>query len=71
MKNFIQSLIFIVLSSTFYSQQITSVIRGTITDRVSQATLIGVNVVLVGSDPILGTTTDVNGDYRLEIIKKG
>ena len=49
----------------------TSVIRGTITDRVSQATLIGVNVILVGSDPIIGTTTDVNGDYRLENVPTG
>ena len=71
MKNLIKTAIFLLLSSPFFSQQTTSVIRGTITDRVSQATLIGVNIILVGSDPIIGTTTDVNVDYRLENVPTG
>jgi hypothetical protein len=66
----LSSLLFFITYSS-YSQELTSVIRGTITDKVSQATLIGVNVILVGSDPIIGTTTDVNGDFRLDKVPVG
>ena len=70
MKSIFSILIGLMAFSS-YSQELTSVIRGTITDKVSQSTLIGVNVVLVGSDPMIGTTTDVNGDFRLENVPVG
>ncbi len=69
--NYFFSFILAIFAFTSYSQELTSVIKGTITDKVSQATLIGVNVILVGSDPILGTTTDVNGEFRLENVPTG
>ncbi|MEN8794348.1 MAG: carboxypeptidase-like regulatory domain-containing protein, partial [Flavobacteriales bacterium] len=70
MKSIFSILIGLMAFSS-YSQELTSVIRGTITDKVSQSTLTGVNVVLVGSDPMIGTTTDVNGDFRLENVPVG
>lgn len=63
--------LFLITSFTLFSQNLTSVIRGTVTDKVSQATLVGVNIILVGSEPIIGTTTDINGDFRLENVPVG
>ena len=71
MRKYFLTLILLLITLTYFTQQTTSVIRGTVIDKVSQATLIGVNVILVGSDPIIGTTTDINGDYRLENVPTG
>lgn len=55
-----------VLQSTFLSaQQITQSIRGRIIDQDSQIPLTGATVVVIGSDPLIGSVTDVNGDFRL------
>lgn len=54
-----------------YSQELTSVIKGKVVDKESQAPLIGVNLLLVGSDPIIGGVTDVNGEFRIENVPVG
>lgn len=53
------------------SAQITNTIRGTIVDEFSDEPLIGATVIIKGTDPIVGTTTDVNGDFQLENIPIG
>lgn len=47
------------------SQEITQNVRGTIVDQDSQMPLTGATVVVAGSDPIIGTVTDVDGNFRL------
>jgi hypothetical protein len=47
------------------------VVKGTVRDAASQATLPGATVLLVGSDPPLGTTTDLDGRFRLEAVPLG
>ena len=47
------------------------VVKGTVRDAASQATLPGATVLLVGSDPPLGTTTDMDGRFRLEAVPLG
>jgi hypothetical protein len=47
------------------------VVKGTVRDGASQATLPGATVLLVGSDPPLGTTTDMDGRFRLENVPLG
>lgn len=48
-----------------------STIRGTVTDRQTQSPLPGATVILLGSDPIIGTTTDEHGHYLLEHVPAG
>ena len=57
--------------SKVYSQQLTQTVRGTIIDMDSHLPLIGVAVRLVGSDPVKGAVTDINGEFRLEKIGVG
>jgi len=74
-------IVFIVLASLFSgvlagteysaSTQYTQTIRGTVTDAVTGFPLIGANVILLNSDPLVGTITDVNGNFELAHIPVG
>jgi len=49
----------------------TQTIRGTVVDAVTGYALLGANVILLDSDPIVGTSTDLNGNFYLENIAVG
>jgi len=72
MKNLI--LIMTVLCPIFgFGQQEDPVqtIRGTIIDQQSQAPLIGANVIVIDSDPFIGSSSDMDGKFRLENVPVG
>ena len=72
MKKIIYTTFIIIMFTTVaYSQQLTQTVRGTVIDMDSQLPLIGVAVRLVGSDPVKGAITDINGEFRLEKIEVG
>jgi hypothetical protein len=52
-------------------QNLTQTVRGTIIDNDSKLPLIFATVVIAGSDPVMGTTTDADGKFRLEGISIG
>jgi len=62
---------FLSVTFTGGSQELISTIKGTVTDKISQSPLIGATVILVNSDPINGTVTDINGEFRLENVPAG
>ncbi|PLW95830.1 MAG: TonB-dependent receptor, partial [Marinilabiliales bacterium] len=47
------------------------IIRGKVSDKLSGETLIGVTVIVEGSDPMIGTTTDLDGNFSLDRIEPG
>jgi len=53
------------------AQDLTQTIRGKITDQDSKTPLPGVNVIIMGSDPILGASTDIDGEFRIERVPLG
>ena len=53
------------------SQTLTQTIRGTVLDIDTQLPLIGAEVMVLDTDPVLGTTTDQNGQFRLERVPVG
>ena len=53
------------------AQQGIQTIRGTVLDQQSKYQLAGATVVVVDSDPIIGTTADENGEFRLTNIPLG
>ncbi len=53
------------------SAQLTQTVRGVVVDAESQYPLIGVNVIVLDSDPLVGSVTDEKGKYRLKGVKIG
>lgn len=51
--------------------ELTQTIRGTILDKDSQQPIFGATVIVVGSNPIKGATTDEFGRYRIPNVKVG
>lgn len=72
MKKAIVTALTCLLATTFcYAQNLSQTVRGTIRDIDNNSPLIGASVVIVGSDPIVGTTTDIDGKFRLINVPTG
>lgn len=59
--------LFIVIQS--FAQ--TQTIKGRVLDAQAEYELIGATVILLGSDPMIGSVTDVEGNFRLENVPVG
>lgn len=64
-------LLLLLTTSLGFSQNLTQTIRGSITDQDSKAPLIGVTVLLVNSNPLIGVSTDMNGHFKLDQVPIG
>ncbi|MEZ4721399.1 MAG: TonB-dependent receptor [Flavobacteriales bacterium] len=71
MKSFKLFILLTLVTTSGWTQDLTSTIKGTVVDKQSQFTMPGVNVILVGSDPLIGASTDMNGKFRLENVPIG
>ena len=72
MKNYLLLSTFVLLfSSSVFTQTPTQVLRGTIIDKDAQIPLIGATVTLLNTDPLLGTSSDLNGSFRIEQVPVG
>lgn len=72
MKKLITSSILIVIFTALtIGQNLTQTVRGKIVDTDSKTPLIGAAVAILGTNPIVGTVTDVNGNFRLKNVPVG
>jgi len=69
MKTLIRLILCVLLPGAVIAQ--TQIVKGTITDMDSKQPLIGVNVILVDSDPFIGAVTDLDGKFRMEEVPVG
>lgn len=66
------ALFFTLLSTIVWAQELTQTIRGTVRDIDTKSTLVGASVVLISDTTnFIGTTTDINGNYKLENVPIG
>ena len=63
--------LFISFSHSAFSQGLTQTIKGKVVDSESQISLPGASIIILGSDPIIGTVTNIDGDFRLEEVPVG
>lgn len=64
-------LIILLFSTLSFGQVLEQIVRGKIVDTDSQSPLIGTEVIVVGSDPLMGTTTDLDGQFRFDNVPIG
>ncbi|MDZ4665991.1 MAG: TonB-dependent receptor [Bacteroidota bacterium] len=64
-------IIFFTLLSMISRSQITQTIRGTIVDKISQTPLPGAAVYVLGSEPIIVSSSDVSGQFKLQNVPVG
>ncbi len=64
-------LLLTLLSVQLFGQQITQTVRGKIVDQDSQMPLIGATIFIAGSNPILGSVTDADGNFRINNVPIG
>jgi hypothetical protein len=50
---------------------LTQTIRGTVLDKESQTPVIGASVIITGTDPVKGSSTDANGNFRIDGVPVG
>ncbi len=60
-----------LISLNLSAQDLTQTIKGKIVDIDLQIPLPGATVVIIGSDPLIGVTTDMDGYFRLENVPLG
>ncbi len=65
------SFTFLILCFTAINAQVTQSQRGVVTDRQSGITMPGVTIYIEGSSPLIGTTTNEQGEYLLTKIPIG
>lgn len=65
------SLFMVLMTSLITQAQTTQTIRGRVVDEVSKTPLIGVNITVAGTDPIRGSATDLEGNFRIEQVAVG
>jgi hypothetical protein len=63
--------LFLLISFFAVSNEVTQTIRGTVIDKQTKITLPGANVILTHIDPVRGTSTDENGNFRFEDVSVG
>lgn len=61
----------LLLYSIALHAQTTQTIRGSVTDNITNAPLIGVNVVVISAESLLGSATDADGNYRINGVPLG
>ncbi len=65
------TLLIFLLKTIAIGQELIQIVRGRILDNDSRLPLIGVTITIVDSDPVIGTVTDNNGNFRLENVSVG
>ncbi|HYV95219.1 MAG TPA: TonB-dependent receptor [Chitinophagales bacterium] len=63
--------VFLFFSAILSAQTPTQTVRGTVVEQHVETPLPGANVIVVGSDPVIGSSTDDNGNFRLEHVPVG
>ena len=61
----------LLFGNVLHGQTLTQTVRGKIVDQESRTALPGANVIVLDSNNLLGSTTDVDGNFRIDNVPVG
>lgn len=61
----------LLLTATSFAQTNTQTIKGVVIDKQSQATIPGVTIIIMDSNPLKGATTDMGGHFKMADVNPG
>ncbi|HNS17489.1 MAG TPA: TonB-dependent receptor [Bacteroidales bacterium] len=64
-------LIFIFYYGTVHSQDLYQTLKGTVHDNESNYPLYGASVIVLGTDPLIGAVSDLEGHFRIDSVPVG
>lgn len=64
-------LVFIFAANGLHAQSLTQTLRGKVVDQVTQIPLPGATVMVLNTDPLVGATTDVEGEFKIQKLPVG
>jgi hypothetical protein len=70
-KIIITTLSILAIHTLCFAQTVTQTVKGSILNPITQEGLIGATIMLLDSDPIIGTATDVDGTFELKNVPVG
>jgi len=71
MKNNLLLISILSFSNILYSQNLTQTIKGKVIDIDSEISLPGATIIVLDTDPLIGTITDIDGRFKLPDIEVG
>jgi hypothetical protein len=71
MKNIFFILVGFFCFGNLFSQNLTQTIRGEVLDSESKVPLWGANIIIIGSEPLLGASTDEKGKFKIQNVPIG
>ncbi|MBX2967253.1 MAG: TonB-dependent receptor [Cyclobacteriaceae bacterium] len=63
--------VFVFAATLLYAQPLTQTLRGKIIDQVTQSPLPGATIMVLNTDPLIGATTDVDGEFKIQKLPVG
>jgi len=70
-KVIIPSILFCLLFNIVSGQNITQTIKGKVIDKVTQIPLPGATIAIIGTNPLIGASTDANGEFVIKNVSVG
>jgi hypothetical protein len=64
-------LLFLLCTINLFAQEVTQTIKGTVIDKQSQVSLPGVTIIVIGSNPLKGSSSDADGRFKITDIIPG
>ncbi len=61
----------LLISAIANGQVIQQIVKGRIIDQDSKSAVIGANVIIMGSEPLQGSSTGINGEFKIKNVAIG
>ncbi|MBI3133456.1 MAG: TonB-dependent receptor [Bacteroidetes bacterium] len=71
MKKFLLAFIILLTCFSTAQAQLTQTVRGTIVDADAKTPIVGARIIIAGTDPLQGTISDPDGNFKIEKVAVG